>query len=90
LPAKARSVVGFFGFQHDRKLALKALAFSASRNDVHSTFAGYGRTFVTGDRGLIGHYRLGLMTYLGVILLMSGWQANEQTILTQYEGIVDK
>jgi hypothetical protein len=39
---------------------------------------------------LIDYYRLGLMTYLGVILLMSGWQANEQTILTQYEGIVDK
>jgi len=33
-------VVGFFGFKHDRKLALKALAVAAARNDTHSVFAG--------------------------------------------------
>ena len=35
-----RSVVGFFGFDHDRKLALQALAVSAAKNDVHAVFAG--------------------------------------------------
>jgi hypothetical protein len=68
-----RSVVGFFGFNHDRKLALRALAVSASGNDVHSVFAG-----------------LALMTYYGVVLLMSGYQADEKYILKQYRSIVDK
>jgi Protein of unknown function (DUF3808) len=68
-----RSVVGFFGFNHDRKLALRALAVSASGNDVHSVFAG-----------------LALMTYYGVVLLMSGYQADEKYILEQYRSIVDK
>ncbi|OAX38012.1 hypothetical protein K503DRAFT_866467 [Rhizopogon vinicolor AM-OR11-026] len=40
LPAKIRNVVGFFGFNHDRLLALQALAVSAARSDVHSVFAG--------------------------------------------------
>lgn len=69
----SRSVVGFFGFNHDRKLALRALAVSASGNDVHSVFAG-----------------LALMTYYGVVLLMSGYQADEKYILKQYRSIVDK
>ncbi|KAI0280499.1 hypothetical protein BGY98DRAFT_1106773 [Russula aff. rugulosa BPL654] len=73
LPAKVKSVVGFFGFNHDRKLALRALAVSASGNDVHSVFAG-----------------LALMTYYGVVLLMSGYQADEKYILEQYRSIVDK
>lgn len=30
------------------------------------------------------------MTYLGVILLLTGWQANEKAIVVQYQGIVDK
>jgi hypothetical protein len=71
--AAFRSVVGFFGFNHDRKLALRALAVSASGNDVHSVFAG-----------------LTLMTYYGVVLLMSGYQADEKYILEQYRSIVDK
>ena len=65
--------MGFFGFNHDRKLALRALAVSASGNDVHSVFAG-----------------LTLMTYYGVVLLMSGYQADEKYILKQYRSIVDK
>ena len=65
--------MGFFGFNHDRKLALRALAVSASGNDVHSVFAG-----------------LALMTYYGVVLLMSGYQADEKYILQQYRSIVDK
>ncbi|KAI9509593.1 hypothetical protein F5148DRAFT_1186348 [Russula earlei] len=73
LPAKVKSVVGFFGFNHDRKLALRALAVSANGSDVHSVFAG-----------------LALMTYYGVVLLMSGFQADEKYILKQYSAIVDK
>jgi hypothetical protein len=73
LPARARSVVGFFGFTHDRKLALRALAFSAGRDDVHAAFAG-----------------LGLMTYIGVILLLAGWQADEGALVRQYRGIVER
>ncbi|KAI0253518.1 outer membrane protein Iml2/Tetratricopeptide repeat protein 39 [Lactifluus subvellereus] len=73
LPAKVKSVVGFFGFNHDRKLALRALAVSANGSDVHSVFAG-----------------LALMTYYGVVLLISGYQADEKHILKQYRAIVDK
>ncbi|TCD67048.1 hypothetical protein EIP91_000610 [Steccherinum ochraceum] len=72
LPAGIRGVVGFLGFKHDRKLALRALAVSAAQKDVHSVFAG-----------------LTLMTYYGVVLLMSGYQADEQHILRQYRAIVD-
>jgi len=35
-----RGVVGFFGFEHDRKLALKVLAYSAKKNDIHGIFSG--------------------------------------------------
>ncbi|KAF5347916.1 hypothetical protein D9756_010118 [Leucocoprinus leucothites] len=73
LPKRIQSVVGFFGFKHDRKLALKALAIAAARNDTHSVFAG-----------------LVLMTYLGVILLMSGYQANEAKIVNEYKELVDR
>ncbi|KAI0672830.1 outer membrane protein Iml2/Tetratricopeptide repeat protein 39 [Trametes maxima] len=73
LPAKIRGVVGFFGFNHDRKLALQALAVSAAKTDVHAVFAG-----------------LSLMTYHGVVLLLSGYQANEAHIIKQYRAIVDK
>ncbi|KAH9852714.1 outer membrane protein Iml2/Tetratricopeptide repeat protein 39 [Lenzites betulinus] len=73
LPAKIRGVVGFFGFNHDRKLALQALAVSAAKTDVHAVFAG-----------------LSLMTYHGVVLLLSGYQANEVHIMKQYGAIVDK
>lgn len=34
--------MGFLGFKHDRKLALRALAVSANQTDVHAVFAGYG------------------------------------------------
>ncbi|KAI0822776.1 outer membrane protein Iml2/Tetratricopeptide repeat protein 39 [Trametes gibbosa] len=73
LPAKIRGVVGFLGFNHDRKLALQALAVSAAKTDVHAVFAG-----------------LSLMTYHGVVLLLSGYQANEAHIIKQYRAIVDK
>ncbi|OBZ65787.1 Mitochondrial outer membrane protein IML2 [Grifola frondosa] len=73
LPGKIRGVVGFLGFNHDRKLALQALAVSAARTDVHAIFAG-----------------LSLMTYHGVVLLLSGYQADESHIIKQYRAIVDK
>ncbi|KIJ59698.1 hypothetical protein HYDPIDRAFT_140301 [Hydnomerulius pinastri MD-312] len=73
LPAKIRSVVGFLGFNHDRQLALQALAVSAARTDVHAVFSG-----------------LVLMTYYGVILLVSGYQADEAHIVKQYKGIVNR
>ncbi|KIK19843.1 hypothetical protein PISMIDRAFT_682759 [Pisolithus microcarpus 441] len=71
LPAKIRNVVGFLGYSHDRQMALKALAVSAARTDVHAVFAG-----------------LVLMTYYGVLLLASGYQADEKHIIDQYRGIV--
>ncbi|TDL16298.1 hypothetical protein BD410DRAFT_795499 [Rickenella mellea] len=40
LPSRIRSLVGFLGFNSDRRLALQALAVSANRKDVHATFAG--------------------------------------------------
>ncbi|KAI0034535.1 outer membrane protein Iml2/Tetratricopeptide repeat protein 39 [Vararia minispora EC-137] len=73
LPQKVKSVVGFFGLGHDRRLALRALAVSAAKNDVHAVFAG-----------------LALMTYHGVVLLSSGYQADEKRILRQYREIVDR
>ncbi|KAI8989806.1 outer membrane protein Iml2/Tetratricopeptide repeat protein 39 [Trametes punicea] len=73
LPAKIRGVVGFLGFHHDRKLALKALAVSAAKSDVHAVFAG-----------------LALITYHGVVLLLSGYQADEAHIVKQYRAVVDK
>lgn len=73
LPAKIRNVVGFFGFNYDRMLALQALAVSAARNDIHSVFAG-----------------LVLMTYHGVVLLLSGYQADEAHIIKQYKAIVSR
>lgn len=73
LPAGIRGVVGFLGFKHDRKLALRALAVSAANKDVHGVFAA-----------------LTLMTYYGVVLLLSGYQADEAHILRQYRAMVDK
>ncbi|KAJ8473696.1 hypothetical protein ONZ45_g16204 [Pleurotus djamor] len=73
LPKKVQSVVGWFGFKHDRKVALQALAVAAAKSDVHSIFAG-----------------LVLMTYYGVVLLLSGYQADEAHIVKQYRAIVEK
>ena len=48
---------------------------------------GFGSAFAAPASGL---YRLSLMTYHGVVLLLSGYQADEQHILRQYRAIVDK
>ncbi|KZT71236.1 hypothetical protein DAEQUDRAFT_763848 [Daedalea quercina L-15889] len=93
LPAKIRGVVGFLGFTSDRKLALQALAVSANFSDVHGVFAGaltdMRRLGFCGS-GCADLLRLALMTYHGVVLLLSGYQADEQHILRQYRAIVDK
>ena len=39
--AHRRTVVGFFGYDYNRRIALQALAVSAAKSDVHSIFAGY-------------------------------------------------
>jgi len=67
-----RSVIGWFGFKTDRKLALRALAVAAAKQDVHSVFAA-----------------LTLMTYYGMILLLSGWQADEMRMIRQYEAVLE-
>ncbi|KIY46455.1 hypothetical protein FISHEDRAFT_66458 [Fistulina hepatica ATCC 64428] len=73
LPRRLRSVVGLFGYKHDRKLALRALAVSSRMGDIHGVFAG-----------------LVLMTYYGVVLLLSGYQAQEARILREYGATVDR
>lgn len=107
-----RSVVGFFGFNHDRKLALRCLSVSAAKKDVTAVFSGcvlpsvippppdicsITRFPLRRPRYLRADYiydldgnRLTLMSYYGVVLLMSGYQANEKWIMEQYEIIVDK
>ncbi|KAI0040329.1 hypothetical protein FA95DRAFT_1683845 [Auriscalpium vulgare] len=57
LPARAKSVVGFFGFNHDRKLALRALAVSATKSDIHSVFAGLALLTYHGDVLLVSGYQ---------------------------------
>ena len=51
-----RSVVGFFGFNHDRKLALRALALSANGSDIHSVFSGLALMIYYGDVLLMSGY----------------------------------
>ncbi|KEP50139.1 outer membrane protein IML2 [Rhizoctonia solani 123E] len=73
LPNKVKKVVGFLGYQSDRRLGLEALHVAAGvENDVHSSFAAY----------------LVLMTYNGVILLLAGWQADEERIVRQYREML--
>ncbi|KAJ3868792.1 hypothetical protein EV359DRAFT_31448 [Lentinula novae-zelandiae] len=74
LPKKAQSVAGLFGFAHSRRLALQALAVSAE-------YAAEGEVHGV-FAGLV------LMTYHGVVLLLSGYQADETRIIREYEGVV--
>ncbi|KIO27128.1 hypothetical protein M407DRAFT_73614 [Tulasnella calospora MUT 4182] len=39
LPAKVKRLVGFFGYQSDRRLGLQALSVAATGKDIHSNFA---------------------------------------------------
>ncbi len=78
-------MVGFFGFKHDRALALRALAVSAAKSDVVSDllrlYAHLTRTQHSVFAGLV------LMTYYGVVLLLSGWQCDEAHIVRQYRCV---
>ncbi|KAF7305955.1 hypothetical protein HMN09_00749900 [Mycena chlorophos] len=88
LPKRIQSVVGLLGFKHDRPLALRALAVSAgvSTLDGNATV-----TFTGGGKDVHGVFAgLVLMTFHGVVLLMSGWQADEANTLRTYKAIVDK
>lgn len=85
-----RNVVGFLGYNHDRQLALKALAVSAARSDVHAVFSGYAIAYFPRNMPHVCMSRLVLMTYYGVVLLMSGYQADERHIISQYKGIVQR
>ncbi|KAH6902081.1 mitochondrial outer membrane protein IML2 [Coprinopsis sp. MPI-PUGE-AT-0042] len=102
LPKKVQGLVGFLGFQHDRKLALKALSLSARKQDVHGVFSGFVSQLsfpsppivlhaVYGDSQLtLVRSRLVLMTYYGVVLLLSGWQADESKLINEVRGIIDR
>jgi hypothetical protein len=83
-------VVGFLGYEHDRRIALKALAVSAAKQDVHSVFAGQANSDLLNCRCSRQIFSLTLMTYYGVVLLLSGYQADETRIMAQYQAIVDR
>ena len=50
---------------------------------ISSTIEWYNNIFNLRRRSLV------LMTYYGVVLLLSGYQADEQHILKQYRAIID-
>lgn len=68
----SRGVVGLFGFNSDRRLALKALAVAATKDDVHAVFAGsIFMPMVTPKYLTHVLTRLALMTYHGSVLLLA-------------------
>jgi hypothetical protein len=75
LPKKVQGLVGFLGFHHDRPLALRALSLSAANASKGDVHGVFS--------GLV------LMTYYGVVLLLSGWQHDEEGIAKVYEGVID-
>ncbi|KAF7358809.1 Mitochondrial outer membrane protein IML2 [Mycena sanguinolenta] len=85
LPKRVQSLVGFLGFKHDRVLALRALALAAGLT-VHPD----GSVVATGGRDVHGVFAgLVLMTFYGVILLLSGYQADEARTVRTYKAVVD-
>ncbi|CCO30679.1 Mitochondrial outer membrane protein IML2 [Rhizoctonia solani AG-1 IB] len=93
LPNKVKKVVGFLGYQSDRRLGLEALHVAAGvENDVHSAFAAINISISALpahsvlSRCLFGS--LVLMTYNGVVLLLAGWQADEERIVRQYREML--
>ncbi|KAH7342051.1 outer membrane protein Iml2/Tetratricopeptide repeat protein 39 [Rhizoctonia solani] len=86
LPNKVKKVVGFLGYQSDRRLGLEALHVAAGvENDVHSSFAAINISF---SAYFFPSAILVLMTYNGVILLLTGWQADEERIVRQYREML--
>ncbi|CAE6511823.1 unnamed protein product [Rhizoctonia solani] len=87
LPNKVKKVVGFLGYQSDRRLGLEALHVAAGvENDVHSSFAAINISFSA--QFFLSGFALVLMTYNGVILLLAGWQADEERIVRQYREML--
>ncbi|KAB5595733.1 Mitochondrial outer membrane protein IML2 [Ceratobasidium theobromae] len=74
LPNKVKKVVGWMGYQSDRRLGLEALHVAAG---------------VENDIRIPDLFSLVLMTYNGVVLLLTGWQADEERIVKQYREILD-
>ena len=85
-----RSVVGFFGFQHDRSRALEALAVSSTKLDLHGVFARFvlHRVYIFVSVKLLNS--LVLITYSNMILALSGYQADEQRVLREVEETVSR
>ena len=81
-----RTVVGFLGLDHDRKIGLQALAVSAAGSDIHSIFAGYAFKFPRANRiyRIVGLLQAGLDVLLRHRTLArgvpSGRNAHLQTI----------
>ncbi|KAF8754108.1 hypothetical protein RHS01_06419 [Rhizoctonia solani] len=76
-----------FGYQSDRRLGLEALHVAAGvENDVHSAFAAINISFSAHFLPYLGS--LVLMTYNGVVLLLAGWQADEERIVRQYRDML--
>lgn len=63
---------------------------SAAREDVHAIFSGYALGSFLRNVPHVCMSRLVLMTYYGIVLLMSGYQADEKHIVRQYKGIVER
>ncbi|KAG8972041.1 hypothetical protein FRC05_010454 [Tulasnella sp. 425] len=84
LPAKVKFVrlVGFFGYQSDRRLGLQALYVAATGKDIHSNFAAsvvpcYGANLLT------------ILTYEGLKLLLAGYQVNEKELIERLSRMLD-
>ncbi|KAI5480790.1 mitochondrial outer membrane protein IML2 [Pseudohyphozyma bogoriensis] len=75
LPPRLRKLIAWFGFNNsNRAIALKLLTVAAS----------------TGD-DVHGYFAsLALVTFYGVVLLMSGWQAEEDYIIAQYGAVLSR
>ncbi|KAF7358800.1 Mitochondrial outer membrane protein IML2 [Mycena sanguinolenta] len=85
LPKRVQSLVGLFGFKHDRALALRALALSAGLT-VHPD----GSVVATEGRDVHGVFAgLVLMSFYGVFVVLSGYQADEARTVRTYKAIVD-
>ncbi|GAA6001330.1 hypothetical protein JCM10207_006611 [Rhodosporidiobolus poonsookiae] len=75
LPPKMRKAISWFGFSNsNRSVALKLLTVSSSTGN---DVHGYFASLV-------------LLTYYGFVLLMSGWQADQDHLLNQVSAILDR
>ncbi|KAF9792188.1 hypothetical protein BJ322DRAFT_19589 [Thelephora terrestris] len=91
-PGKVKTVVGFFGYDYNRRIALQALAVSAAKSDVHSIFAGltlmayYGLVLLLAgyqadETHILEQYRAIVEKVAGKFPLGSLWILNKAKIL---------